>query len=286
MEDFGIKNIKRYYMAGVYIFTFLVITGNIISCDRIRLFGVVLSAYRVMVPVLFSFFFYIRIKQKSWNQLLENHSLVLYLCLMVLWITWGTGLLFISPYSELREALKDILSLFLGMLSIYCFWELCDTEKIMDKIFNCIRIICIVLCIWALIEILFGLYLPFSKYYWLDLVEKEHWFAVLLKGLKDKSIYPTTTIFHNTNDFSAFLAIFLPLFYICKENTIKHNILRGIGFCLIVFIINVNDANIALIGITLSIIVYFIFGNKKYAGGLFATLLEFCHLDLRLWYHC
>lgn len=267
------RKMDNIYIVGVYLFVFSVIMGNVISNDEIRFCGMVLSVYRVVIPSYFIYFLWRRIKYKSLNKVFSNRMLILYMLLMGLWIVWGVILIFISPYSQLREALKDILSLILAMLSIYSFWELCDTEKVLDWMFKCIRIICFLLCIWALIEILFGIYLPFSQHYWFDIVNKEHRYAVFLRGLKEKRIYRATTCFYNGNDLSSFLAIFLPLFYICKENTIKTSVIREIIFGLIIFIICVNDSNIALIGITLSLVIYFIFGERKCASKLLAILL-------------
>lgn len=270
-----IINKTKYQILMMYIVVFLMLTGNVVS-SNIRIWGLVLSAYRVFIPFCFSLFIGLRFYKRSVEHIFRNHMLILYCGMIILWVVWGIGLLLISPYVNIREALKDLLSLILGMASIYCFWEICDNEDILKKVFKCIRIICMILSIWALFEILTGVYSLFSKYYWLEIVERKDWVAVGLEGLKDDSIYFATTIFHNVNDFSCFLAIFLPLFFVTPENTKKENILRSIGLLFILFILSVNDSNIAIISISVATIFYFIFSkNKKYAGGLLALSFAF-----------
>ena len=259
-------------MIALSILVFLVLTGDIVSYEKIRLFGVVVSAYRVLIPVFFVAFIGIRMYQKSMKQLLSRRTLMVYMSLMAFWIVWGAGLIFISPYTGLRGGLNDIISLALGMASVYCFCELCESEEWLEKVFRLIRLICVILCAWALVEVFTGLYLPYSKYYWLDRIEMKNWHAVVLQGLKDDSLFTTTTIFYNVNDFSAFLSIFLPLFFVSEKNTKKENLRRGLGFFLMVFIIGVNDSNIALIGIVLSAVFYFALSEKKYAGRMLAIL--------------
>ena len=262
----------RQGMIALSILVFLVLTGDIVSYEKIRLFGVVVSAYRVLIPVFFVAFIGIRMYQKSMKQLLSRRTLMVYMSLMAFWIVWGAGLIFISPYTGLRGGLNDIISLALGMASVYCFCELCESEEWLEKVFRLIRLICVILCAWALVEVFTGLYLPYSKYYWLDRIEMKNWHAVVLQGLKDDSLFTTTTIFYNVNDFSAFLSIFLPLFFVSEKNTKKENLRRGLGFFLMVFIIGVNDSNIALIGIVLSAVFYFALSEKKYAGRMLAIL--------------
>ena len=273
MGNSKIEAIKRRHgMAVLYILVFLMMTGNLISYEKIRLFGVVVSAYRILIPIFIAVFISIRMYQKSIKKLLCRRTLMLYLGLMAFWILWGMGLMLISPYASLRGGLNDIISLALGMASVYCFCELCESEEWLEKVFRLIRLICVILCAWALVEVFTGLYLPYSKYYWLDQIEMKNWHAVALQGLKDESLFTATTIFHNVNDFSAFLSIFLPLFFVSERNTKKENLRRGLGFFLMVFIIGVNDSNIALIGVILSAVFYFAFSEKKYAGRMLAIL--------------
>ena len=69
----------KHGMAVLYILVFLMMTGNLISSEKIRLFGVVVSAYRVLIPVFFVVFIAIRMYQKSVKKLLCRRTLMLYL---------------------------------------------------------------------------------------------------------------------------------------------------------------------------------------------------------------
>ena len=275
---------NRKHITFLILLTVLMLTGNIISIERFRVFGLVLSAYRVVIPCITLYYMCWRIRQNNIKEIINNYVLIIYVGMIIFWILWGIGLMVISPYVDLREAIKDFLSLFLGMLSIYCFFELCDSQNALETVFKYIRIICSILCIWALVEIFTGAYLPFSKYYWIKLIDKKDTGLVLLQGLKDAYIYPTTTIFFNINDFSAFLAIFLPLFYPNRNFRKKDNIIRGLWMIIIIFILSVNDSNIAIIATLISSIVYFICvaGKRKYAGMMTGLMLFFYTIGNKL----
>ena len=81
----------RQGMIALSILVFLVLTGDIVSYEKIRLFGVVVSAYRVLIPVFFVAFIGIRMYQKSMKQLLSRQTLMVYMSLMAFWIVWGAG---------------------------------------------------------------------------------------------------------------------------------------------------------------------------------------------------
>lgn len=277
-----LNNNTKYQIFMMYVLVVLMLTGNIISSHR-RILGIVISLYRVFIPATFILLIGIRVYRKTLRENLKNRMLFLYCGLMALWILWGIGLIFFSPYVNVYEALKDIVALMLGMASIYCFVELCNNEYILEKVFNCIRIVCLILCAWAFVEIVAGLYLPFSKAYWLQVAEKQDWLAIILQALKEASVYPTTTIFYNTNDFSVFLAVFLPLFYIKQDKSKKENIFSYIAIFIILFIISVNDSNIVIISVFFAVILNFLLSkDKKKAGKLVAFIFIFLSFGNKL----
>lgn len=256
----------------------LILTGNVISCKEFRVFGLVLSAYRVVIPCMALYYIFIRICQKNICFLQMNKILFMYIGMLFFWIMWGLGLAVLSSYTDLKRAAQDLLALFLGMCSIYCFWELCGGERDLNLVFRSIRYVCSILSFWGLVEIVSGLYLPYSKYYWFDMIkDKKDIFAIVLHGIKDDCVYPATTIFHNINDFSVFLAIFLPLFYPSKRYNKKKNIVYSLCILSIIFILSVNDSNIAIIASIFSLIVYLIFmvEERKYITLLSGSILFF-----------
>lgn len=282
----NIQNPKREKIMTtvLLIFVFLVLVGDAVAFENIRVFGMVLSAYRIFIPCLSIYLLACRIYQNKLAEIFKEKMLICYLAMMLFWILWGILLLAISSYSDMHEALKELLALVLGMAGIYCFFELCQSENRWDTVIKFLRITAVVLCIWSMVEILAGLYLPTSSRYWAELIEREDWVKFLLSRLGSDTVYLTTTFFFNVNDYSVFIALFMPLFYLDENCSRRENIVRGIILLLITFILSVNDSNIVIIAVFLSMVLYVIIkkGSKKYAGGMLGGLVAWYIIGSRI----
>lgn len=258
----------------IVVLVFLILVGDAVAFENIRVFGLVLSAYRIFIPCLSIYLLACRIYQKKLTEIFKEKMLICYLAMMLFWIAWGTILLAVSPYCNVHNAIKELLALILGMAGIYCFFELCQSEKYWDTIIRLLRITGVVLCVWSLVEILAGVYIPTSSRYWGDAVESSDWMKFMMSRLGTDSVYLTTTFFFNVNDYSAFLALFMPLFYLDERCSRRENIGRGVMLLLITFILSINDSNIVIIAIFLSMALYVILkkGSRKYAGGMLGGL--------------
>lgn len=275
---------EKAIMAGFLFFIFLVLVGDAVSFEKIRVFGMVLSPYRIIIPCLSIFLFGFRIYHKKLKAIFKEKLLVCYMAMMMFWIVWGTILLAFSSYCNVHNAIKELLALILGMGGIYCFFELCQSEKRWDAIIKFLRITAVVLCVWSMVEILAGVYFPTSSRYWGGAVERADWMKFMLSRLGTDSVYLTTTFFFNVNDYSAFLALFLPLFYLDENRSRRENIGRGVMLFLITFILSVNDSNIVIIAIFLSMIIYTVMknGSRKFAGGMLGILVAWYAIGSQL----
>lgn len=248
------------------------IFGNIINSGNFRIAGLVLNAYRIGMPLIAAYFLIKRWKKgEIWNYF-SNRLYLIYGLVMVFWLLYGSVLLFVSRYAVFHEGVKELLDLFLGILLVYCITECCRTKAVLQYFMKVIKLFVCILCIAGLIEMIVGIHLAGSKY--ASSFEIENFFSVLVGGLASGKIFPFTTIFYGVNDFSAFLAIFFPLFFIKKEDTRAKKIRNVCMMLVITLIIAIEDANISLIAMLFAILLMVVLrGLNRYTVGSFAGVL-------------
>ena len=124
--------------------------------------GLVLTLERLGIPLLAFIFISKRWKRKEWKFLFFSKSFYIYCGMMLFWILYGAALLFLSPYAPMHEGLKELLDLFIGLLSVYCIVECCYNLKLIHYFFKILRIFVIIFVIFALIEMISGIHFPSS----------------------------------------------------------------------------------------------------------------------------
>ena len=219
--------------------------------------GVALTVYRVAIPIftIYSFSQYCQ-KNKIYTK-----SFKFFLYVMGIWLVWGMLALLYSPYSDFREAIKELLSVLLGACSVICVYKLINEPKDLASVFCILKASVIFLISIAWVETFTDWHLLSSS-----LAEEEY---VVLK-LGSLKLYGASTIFYNVNDFYAFLGIMSVLFFD------KFYKIQGI-FVLIssLFLMVLNDANICLIAMVAAFMIFQLFRShgllKKVIIGLIIT---------------
>lgn len=258
--------------------TFLIICailGNVITLGGIKIAGIVLTLYRMGTPIICLYCLMKRVKERRIKDYFENKLYILGLLILLFWFFYGGILILISPYSGVREGLKEILNIALAVALVYSFAECCKTREMLLFCFKIIKGIIIFLVVYGMIELIVGLHLYTSRYAW-DYSKMTLLQAVAI-GMKQKDLFPVTTIFFGTNDFSAFMAIFFPILFVEKQS--KNKIGNYILMALVVFLLSVNDANICLLAISF-VSVLFLLVTKFNKYGLIKVGVV---LTIQLW---
>ncbi len=219
----------------------VIILGHLVSILPRTLMGVAPTLQRLLIPVFTIILFFWRMGSPS---KFYSNSFNYFLCVIVVWIIWGILGLFISPYSGLKDGAKEILCIMLGFGNVLCIYECVRSKKDIDTIFAILRWIVIGLLFMACLEAITDWHLASSSLREISMKR------ISVAGI---SLYCSTTIFYNVNDFCAFLAILLPLFF--KEKKGYKIIDIMVLFCGI-FLMWLDDANICIFAIFFSFIVY------------------------------
>lgn len=229
-----------------------VILGNTIKLGDIRIAGVVVTLYRIGIPIISMFYIIKRIINKKWVQYFAHRMHRIYIIIFAIWILYGSILLFTSEYVVLHDGLKEIINLILGVMTIYCFTECCTTKDDVAFLIKTLKIITTVLCVIALQEMFFGVHFSTSKYQ--NIHSLHDLYEMVLVALTSGKIFPVTSIFYGVNDFAAFITIFAPLFFIDKNMIFRDKVLNSIMFTIIALLLALNDANVCLIALMITII--------------------------------
>ncbi len=258
-----------------------VIFGHVIDFAGIRFAGLTLTLYRVGIPILAWYFLArlcLRYRSKPY---ILSRSFVLCLVVMSFWLLYGMVLMFISQYSSIFDGMKELLNLFLGILSVFCITECCNTKEILFYFLKVLKVMICILCLFAIVEMISGFHFTSSKYFSAYSIDQFRY--LFFRGISLDQFFPVTSIFYGINDFAAFLAIFFPLFYIDRTEEKKLKIRNACMMFVITFLLLVGDANIAFI----TIIIAFLFMlalkvyNRYSVGSL--TLLLFMQRWIVKW---
>lgn len=264
----------------IFCLTFIILIGNVVKIGDIRVFGVVLSLYRVGIPVFTLGFLVRRLKSGQLHLEYFSKPALVIAIMMVFWIVYGGISLLINPYASVREGMKELLSLSLGLCSIYCIYESCDDHQAIEYLIISIKVIITGLLIWAIFENFTNIHFYTSKLY--NPVNFEELGVPWYVGLGIPQMFAMTTIFYNINDFCSLLAVTLPLFFYNPQKSKRSNCLNLIILFMGIIVLAMDDANISLVSVLAAMIAYVILvrgyrlHNSAMIGGtLFIQLFGF-----------
>ena len=201
----------------IFLLTFIILFGGVIKPDNIRIFGMVPTLYRIGIPVFTLILFIMRIyKHKNHESDKFSKHFILFASVMVFWIAWGFVAMFISPYSEFNEAVKELMSLSLGLCSVYCIYELLGNRKDIDFFMTCLKFECFFFILTALFEMMTNIHFPTSRLYKEIDYQANGFSDFVCFGVPQ--LFLSTSIFYNINDFSTLIGVLLPLFFLSPNN--------------------------------------------------------------------
>lgn len=247
MNKYNFKS--NFLSTGITVIICILSILGMFPISDLRLFGLVLTPYRVIIPLLFCIVSF-KILNSRKGLMIENNKKSLRLvyvaaAIFFVWIIYACIQLFVVDDINLRNGLKSIIELMLAAMLIYIMVVGSFLGLEIKDYFLAIKVICSIITIVALFEIIVGVHLSSSSLY------NPSYSLLTHQGSIDLSNHMATTFFFNPNDCSAFIAIFLPVFFIwnSKAECIFNSIVIAIG----IIILRVNDSWICLIAVLASL---------------------------------
>lgn len=245
-----------------FLFIFVSIFGYCSIMD-LRIAGVVLTYYRVTIPILFIYILGQETLRKEPVINREEDRLAKYAYIvLIFWLVYGFISLFVSPWTVLNRGLKELLSLSLGSMSVYISVYLYNQNKFYNMILA-VKISMVIVILIGYIEILTGWHLNTSMY-------SEY----IGKDAPDNVFYIATGIFYNPNDYCAFLSIFSPVFLYRKYDKWFINLFSYIMLFFIFLILLIDDAWICIIAISAGCAIYLVLSKANILEYIF-TIASF-----------
>ena len=261
---------NKYFKIISVLLPLLIIFGNI-SISNYSVGGIVLTSYRILIPVLCVVLIWTYLREKSQSgikQISDNKTaLIIYCFVMLFWIAYGIMTLVFFKYSVFRTGAKEIMILILATMSVICLWILCR-HGCWNEILMGIRIAVIITIFIGFAEIITGKHLNTSRFSDMDYLRS----ALALSDSELEKIRwkKASGIFYNENDFTAFLAVFTPVFI--HDINDKKKIIRLLG-CLalgaVFFLLLTDDAFICVIAGSLGIILCLLLNRARLSSYLF-----------------
>lgn len=220
--------------------------GEGIVDTQIRVLGIVITMYRIVIILLFIFSIgYINQKKTKISKM--EISVLLFL---LLWICLAFFQTIYLRSVDLKDALKEIVYIVFGALIWWnMFFYIDNNEKLMTT-FRYLKYFIVILIIFGALEQITGIHWPISRFN--DFSSMQHeWktWGVTQETYKHVSTGP----FYNENDFSAALTIFFPFLFYGNKNK-KEKIVSYLSALECICIVLVNGSIISLGALALFII--------------------------------
>ncbi|MCI9598837.1 MAG: hypothetical protein HFE75_16485 [Firmicutes bacterium] len=248
---------------------------GMIGLERFRLFGMVLTPYRVIIPSMFVYCIWLDFKTKSVLLKPKGDRLIKVCTLFfIVWVIYGFAQLFLVDGISKTEGIKELFGLALGYAIILIVCTSLINGAQTKVIFNTIKVIYIGFLIFALIELIMRQHFYTSK-----LADEE--IQAVFSSI-DTSKNLATTIFYNVNDFATFLTIFMPIFLIYKSR--KEMIFNMVVIGMVIAMLRILDAWITIFSAMVALLAYIVIAaidkndskkNSKYIFGVVAISCYF-----------
>ncbi|MEG0663094.1 MAG: hypothetical protein RR472_07430, partial [Anaerovoracaceae bacterium] len=224
-------------------------------------YGIGITLYRVLIPIIFLYFFGKRI-MKGISLEFYGRFYFLFMGFLIFWCAWGTVFWKISDFSEYLVGANDIVGIFMGMLSIFSLYEAAKTKYGFKIMVNTVRILVVAITLIGVVELGIGEHLSTSKFCdgeYVDPIRK----AVEGTYPGRLRFYYATGIFYNVNDLCAFLAVFSPLFFPQQGQKRSIKLLFLLELVMMILIISKDDAWFSVMGIIAAGITYLLVTKAK-----------------------
>lgn len=228
---------------------------------NIRLIGMNLTFGRTVVIAIFLFCLCKDNGRIFFRHKLESITVIIFGC----WLTYGTLLMLLTK-SMHKAAAKELINIFFGVLIIYCMIRLIgDSREMLDCAVVFTEKLIMFCVLVGIYEIITGRHLAASIFCDLNHIKS------LTEIYGNINFHQATGFQYGTNDFSAFLTFFFPIFLLKDRRGICDYLMIG-G---IAFICAVNSSTLCILTIILSIAFYLIKEKRVKARHIIGIVISF-----------
>lgn len=226
--------------------------GEGIVDTQIRVLGIVITMYRIVIILLFIISIgYLNQKKTKMSKM--QISVLLFL---LLWICLAFFQIIYLISVDFKDALKEIIYILFGALIWWNMFLYIDNNERLMATFRYIKYFIVILILFGALEQITGIHWPISRFNDLSSIQHE-WktWGVTQETYK----YISTGPFYNENDFSAALTIFFPFLFYGNKNK-KEKIVSYLLALECICIILLNGSIISL-GALMLFIIFKIWGK-------------------------
>lgn len=240
------------------LFGFVTVFSNV-TLFNLKCIGVMLTVYRLFIPILFIYFFLHYGIQKHYMIQIRKMSVTrFYFITIIIWLVWGGFSLIFMQWSDTIVGIKELVGLVLGTMSVFIVICLCLSDQF-NALVSILKLCIIILITIGYIEILSGWHFQSSVVNDPQYIQEIQSYYVGRK-IPESVYYIATGIFYNPNDYCAMLCIFTPLFLYDKESKAK-KIVAYVSIASVFMILLIDDAWICIISLAMGLMVYLIFSK-------------------------
>ena len=233
----------------IFILTTILSIFGTISIGDLRIFGMVITPYRIIIPILFLIcaIGYLNNLKCSNNEFkILNRNIIAITGIFIIWIIYGTVQLFVIDGLNMTNGVKELFEICLGYAIVISLFIVIARGVSENIVINTIKTIYMAIALFAVIEIASGYHLPTSIY-----ADTE---ATWILSTTEHNITNATAIFYNPNDLAAFMAIFTPIFFYSRN--LIERIVNIIVIVMTLSVLRLNDAWIALFAVIISLVIF------------------------------
>ena len=249
---------------------FILFGGNIHLSFLESVFVFPVSVYRLGVSAMTLFFLCRRFLCKKAAYPFSRLFLV-FAGVMVFWLLYGAAASFLSPYTTVYDGFGTLFSVFQGLCCVYCLYECLGDRAEVDFFLGILRAVCVLLLVAGMAECLTGLHGSQSELTSVGAVTVDG--RTYLPGLHWDCLFIVRSLSFNENNFGAMLAVLLPTLFVTRELPWWRAALRYLGLLAALYILAVDDANIVILGVIASALVWAALRYRDWlSGGLTLAL--------------
>lgn len=225
------------------IFCILVIASLVPDIGiKVSIFGFNWTLYRALV---FISLLVVLITEHGRIYVKGGSQFIKWNCFMIMWLLYGVTLSFISEFTNIQNAVPELVSLASAIVVIYVASMVDVDESFLNRLINIFAFAEIAFIALGFFEIITGMHLPVS------MLEDIGRIAENINA--DRNV--ATGIMYNVNDFSAFLTILLP--FCMMRKWVRWPAITGV-----IIINHINDANICNLAVIAGIGLHLVLIHK------------------------
>lgn len=219
---------------------------------------------RIGVDMYTAVYLFRRIRRKS----LKDFSPLFLVTMGVLgfWLVYGCAGALISPYTTAYQGFVYMSKLFWNVLTVYCVFECCHTLRRVKVFLSVLGVSCAALIFLSLAE-------SFAGFHWAgsELYDPGTYFNGVRNvpaGLYLPTLFVSTVMECNCNNTAAMIAILLPALFVTGQERRWEQILCLMLTLLGLYVMIVNDANVCIVALFASVIVFTLLHRKSWKWNL------------------